>query len=266
MIPASGSLAPRSATNKPRHAVRTLVIVPAKDEAASLPDVLRRLRPFHSPADTLVVDDGSADDTANLARSAGCQVVQHPFNLGYGAALLTGYHYAADYGFTHVIQMDADGQHPAEAIPSLLQPVLDDQADLVLGSRYRADNANEHGGLRRIAAHPIAWIASLWMGQRITDPTSGFQALSPAALAMLCSDGFPEDYPDVDVLIGLHRAGLRVEEVPVAMRQRLGGTSMHGGVHALYYFYRLAMCLLLLPLRRSSPYRSQRRANKRARA
>lgn len=257
MAPARAALKRRDPWARPLATRRTLVVIPAKDEASSLPDVLARLAPHHAPAATLVVDDGSVDQTARLARAAGCRVVQHPFNLGYGAALLTGYVYALHHGFEYVVQLDADGQHPPEAIGELLAPMFEGRADVVLGSRWLSADTEPQGWRRKLAARFLAWLATTWMRQPITDPTSGFLALSPAALALLCSDGFPEDYPDLDVLIYLHRAGLRLREVPVAMARRRVGHSMHGGTRVLYYFYRLGVCLLLLPWRRSSPYRVQ---------
>lgn len=257
-IDGSRSIA-RSVTERwPAEIGRTLVIMPAKDESATLPELLERLASVHPPSDTLVVDDGSNDATPVIARHAGCRVVSHAFNIGYGAALLTGYHYALRNDYSYIVQMDADGQHPPEAISNLLQPVFEDDADLVVGSRWLSPDTEPQGSLRRLAARGLAWMATLWTGQRITDPTSGFQAISPTALAHLCSDGFPEDYPDVDVLIGLHRSGIRLAEVPVTMAARANGSSMHAGLRVLYYFYRLAVCLLLLPVRRTSPYRSQR--------
>ena len=244
---------------------RTLVIIPAKDEEASLPRLLDELRMQHAPGDTLVIDDGSEDATADVARRSGCRVLQHPVNLGYGASLQTGYLFALRRDYDLVLQMDADGQHPPPAICDLLAPILAGEAEVVIGSRYMADGGYRSSWLRRLAARPIAWIASWWMGQRITDPTSGFQALTKDALSELCSDGFPDDYPDVDVLISLHRAGHRLKEIAVRMRPRLSGTSMHRGLPVLYYFYRLLFCLVLLPIRRRSLYRRRRRANRRAR-
>ncbi|MAE76663.1 MAG: glycosyl transferase family 2 [Planctomycetes bacterium] len=238
---------------------RILVIIPAKDESGSLPGLLAELAPVHPATDTLVVDDGSNDETRAIAITGGCRTVRHHVNLGYGAALLTGYHFAMREGYTHVVQLDGDGQHPPHAIEALLGPLREDGADVVVGSRYLASNQGQNWGLRRFASKIIAWFASTWTGHKITDPTSGFQALSPAALALLCSDGFPEDYPDADVLIWLHLNGMRLHEVPVAMRPRVAGVSMHGGMRVAYYFYRLAVCLLLLPVRRHSPWRSERR-------
>lgn len=241
------------------HSERTLVLIPAKDEAESLPAVLAELAPWHAASDTVVIDDGSEDSTAQIARKAGCAVLRHPINLGYGASLLTGYRFAVKRGYGRVVQMDADGQHPPAEIKKLLAPIQAGVADLVIGSRYLGEKSYRPGFFRRIASKIIALLASVWIRKRITDPTSGFQAMSRATLLQLCSDGFPEDYPDVDVLISLHRAGMRLSEIPVVMRARRRGKSMHGGIRVLYYFYRLGLCLLLLPVRRRSPYREQQR-------
>lgn len=258
MAVTSDPVAIRRPAPEPRARPRVLAIVPAMNEAESLPAMLAELATVHPLAHTLIVDDGSLDETAAIARSLGCLVVQHPFNLGYGAALLTGYHYALRHGYPNVVQLDADGQHPATLVPTLLEPVLSGRADVVVGSRYLVPGNSGSTFFRRLGARPLAFLATLWTGQRITDPTSGFQALSPSAVATLCSDGFPEDYPDVDVLITLHRAGLRLQELPVKMRERVVGTSMHGGMRVFYYFYRLLVTLMLLRWRRTSPFRSDR--------
>lgn len=255
----SDTVALKRAVPEPRERPRVLAIVPAMNEAESLPAMLAELATVHPLEHTLVVDDGSIDETAAIARRHGCRVVRHPFNLGYGAALLTGYHYALRNGYPNIVQLDADGQHPASLVPTLLEPVLNGTADVVVGSRYLVPGNAGSTFIRRLGARPLAFLATLWTGQKITDPTSGFQALSPSAVTTLCSDGFPEDYPDVDVLITLHRAGLRLRELPVRMRDRVVGTSMHGGVRVFYYFYRLLMTLMLLRWRRTSPYRSERR-------
>ncbi len=257
-----GSVAQQRLQARHRDAPRVLAIIPAMNEAENLASLLAELSRVHPLGNTLVVDDGSSDATGDIAKDHGCLVVRHPFNLGYGAALLTGYHYALRHGYPHIVQLDADGQHPPELLPTLLEPVLAGTADVVVGSRYLDNGRSGSTTLRRLGARPLAWLATLWTGQRITDPTSGFQALSPAAVATLCSDGFPEDYPDVDVLITLHRAGLTLVELPVKMRDRVAGTSMHGGMRAFYYFYRLLVTLLLLPWRRSSPWRGERVSTK----
>jgi glycosyltransferase involved in cell wall biosynthesis len=208
-------------------------------------------------ADLLVIDDGSRDGTASIARRFGATVVQHSFNLGYGAALQTGYLYARRRGHERIVQMDADGQHDPCSVPDMLT-ALEGEADLVVGSRYRHSDPPQTSFARRSGTKIFSWIVTKWTGVEITDATSGFQAMSKRALEELVHDNFPEDYPDADVLITLSRAGIRITEIPARMHERKGGTSMHRSGRAAYYAYKMFLTLCLLPVRRRSPFRAGR--------
>jgi len=234
----------------------TLLVIPAYREASRVGDVVREVAALGLPLDVLVVDDGSPDGTADEARAAGALVVSHAFNLGYGSALHTGYCYAVRSGYQRVLQMDADGQHEAAMLQNLLA-ALDAGADVALGSRYLDGQPPRASLARRAGTRLFAWIASRWTGVRITDPTSGFQGLSARAVHLLANDGFPEDYPDTDVLVGHARAGMRLVEVPVRMHERRGGLSMHRGARIAYYGYKMLVTLLLLPVRRPTPLRNR---------
>jgi glycosyltransferase involved in cell wall biosynthesis len=233
----------------------TVLVIPAYREAGRVGAVVRAALALGLDLDVLVIDDGSPDLTSAEATHAGATVVRHPFNLGYGCALHTGYCYALRRGYQRVLQMDADGQHEAGMLPRLIAG-LDQGADVVLGSRYLEGQRPPSTLARRIGTRLFAWIATRWTGVRITDPTSGFQGLSHRALASVVNDGFPEDYPDTDVLVQHHRRGLRILEVPVRMHARLGGTSMHRGARVAYYGYKMMLTLLLLPVRRPTPLRA----------
>jgi glycosyltransferase involved in cell wall biosynthesis len=234
----------------------TLLVIPAYHEVGRIGNVVKQVLAANLALDVVVVDDGSGDETAAEARRAGAMVVRHPYNLGYGAALHTGYCLAVRRGYERVLQMDADGQHEAGMLPRLLAG-LDAGADVVLGSRYLEGTPPPSSLARRIGTRLFAWIASRWTGCRITDPTSGFQGLSRRALGAVASDGFPEDYPDTDVLVEHHRRGLRVVEVPVRMHTRMGGVSMHRGLRLAYYGYKMLLTLVLLPVRRPAPLRER---------
>ena len=232
----------------------TVLIVPAYREAGRVGQIVRSVRDTGLPLDVVVIDDGSPDETAAEARAAGAAVVRHPYNLGYGAALHTGYCHAFRGGYRRVLQMDADGQRDAAMLPRPLA-ALDDGADVVLGSRYLDGTPPPQSVARRLGTQLFAKIASWWLRRPITDPTSGFQGLSHRALETVVHDGFPEDFPDTDILVEHHRRGLRVVEVPVTMRTRLGGVSMHRGARIAYYGYKMLVTLLLLPVRRPTPLR-----------
>lgn len=234
--------------------MRTVVLIPAYREASRIGDVVREVRAQQLPVDVVVVDDGSDDGTGDEAEAAGATVLRHPYNLGYGSALHTGYCFAARQGYQRVLQMDADGQHEAAMLPRLLA-ALDAGADVVLGSRYLDGAPPATSGMRKLGTALFRSIASRWTGVPITDPTSGFQGLSARALYTVVHDGYPEDYPDTDVLVEHTRAGLRIVEVPVRMHPRRGGLSMHRGARIVYYGYKMLVTLLLLPVRRRSPFR-----------
>lgn len=236
----------------------TLIIVPACNEAERVGAVIDGIRAEIPSADILVIDDGSRDDTAGVAERHGALAAKLPFNCGYGAALQTGYLHAIRHDYDRVVQMDADGQHEPRSVPTLLAG-LDRGADVVIGSRYRTKNAPRTSLARRVGSKFFAWLVTRWTGVEITDPTSGFQAMSRRALVELARDSFPDDYPDADVLIALHRAGLTLVEVAVDMHERLGGVSMHRGSRAAYYAYKMALTLPLLPIRRSSYTRAGRK-------
>ena len=236
---------------------KTLILIPACNEEGRLGKVLAAIRAQRVDADILVIDDGSNDGTAAEARRRGAQVVSHPFNLGYGSALHTGYLFARRSDYDRVVQMDADGQHDPVSLPALLQ-ALDAGADVVVGSRYLRGKPPQTSLLRRLGSRIFARIVTLWTRVTITDPTSGYQALSRRALDEVAGDAFPEDYPDADVLIMLHRAGLVLREIPVVMHERIGGLSMHRGGRAAYYAYKMFLTLALIPVRRKSPFRAGR--------
>ena len=228
-------------------ALRVLVIMPAYQEARRIAQVAADVR-RQVEGDVLVVDDGSLDETAAEARRAGALVAIHPTNLGYGAALQTGYRYALRHAYDAVLQLDADGQHDPASIPPLLEALA--RADVVVGSRFLDGRSYRPPLARRIGMHLFARVATLLAGQRITDPTSGFQAISREALRFYAHERYPADYPDADVLAMVARAGLRLTEVPVRMLPSPGGKSMHAGLlKPLYYVFRMSLALGLVPLR-----------------
>jgi glycosyltransferase involved in cell wall biosynthesis len=226
---------------------RLLVVMPAYNEARRIREVVAAVR-AQVDADVLVVDDGSADATAQEARAAGATVASHAMNLGYGAALQTGYRYALRRGYDAVLQLDADGQHDPASIPRLVAALA--HADVVVGSRFLDGTSYRPPLSRRLGMWLFGRIASVLARRPVTDPTSGFQAISRPALRFYAHERYPVDYPDADVLAMVARSGLRLAEVPVTMRPSPDGKSMHGGIlKPLYYIVRMSLSLALVPLR-----------------
>lgn len=223
----------------------TLVLLPCLDEGPRIAGIVRRIVALHPELDVLVIDDGSTDDTAEQAESAGAAVIRLPYNLGYGAALQTGYKYALEGGYERLIQMDGDGQHPPEEITPLLAALDDGGVDLAVGSRFLGRAEYRIPALRRLGIGFFGRLTSWLAGQRVTDPTSGLQAMNRRVLAFYQQDFYPWDYPDADMLLRVHYAGFRFAEVPVVMLGGPPGKSMHRGMRPLYYVYKLLLSLAL---------------------
>ena len=228
---------------------KILVVIPAYNERSRIGEIVRSLKHILPTAKTLVVNDCSSDDTGIEAIEAGATVIDHPINLGYGAALETGYLYALRYGYEFIIQMDGDGQHLPDEVPKILAPVLDGEADIVIGSRYlSAENVYRASFARRVGQKFFGKIFSAITRYDITDPTSGFQCLNRKVFELFTRGHFPHDFPDVDVLLMAHYAGFRVKEVSVAMRERSGGISMHAGLKPLYYVIKMILSIVMVVL------------------
>jgi glycosyltransferase involved in cell wall biosynthesis len=224
-------------------------LIPAYCEETTLAKVLEEVRSA-TAFDLLVVDDGSPDRTAEIARANGAAVLRHPLNLGYGAALQTGYAYALKGGYDVVVQLDADGQHDPRFVDALCAPVLAGDLDVCVGSRFLVGDGYVPPFARRLGMVLFGYIASVVTKRRVTDPTSGFQALSRRAFTFFQSDLFPADYPDADMLILLHRAGLKAAERPVDMRVSVTGQSMHSGVlRPAFYVFKMLLSIAVTLLR-----------------
>lgn len=226
-----------------------LIVIPAYNEAGRVGDVVRDVRTTLPEADILVIDDGSTDDTATEARDAGALVARLPLNSGYGAALQTGYKYAVRFGYASIGQIDADGQHQASYLPEMLAALDEQSADVVIGSRFLGgDGHYKASRARAVGIALFGRIASTITRQRITDPTSGYQVMRADVARFFCSDVYPSDYPDADILILLNRSGFKVREVPVQMRQGTN-VSMHSGHKSLYYVYKMVLSIFVTVLR-----------------
>jgi glycosyltransferase involved in cell wall biosynthesis len=233
--------------------MRTLVFIPAWNEADSVAAVIAGVHECLPGADVLVVDDGSTDETTARAAAAGATVASLPFNQGLGAALQTGYLYALREGYDFCAHLDADGQHPPAEVARLLAEVRADRADLVIGSRYRepAGGGEGPGGddykptfSRRIGTSVFRFFLTLATRQRFTDTTSGMRAANRRVMELF-SENYSPDFAEIESLQLAVRQGLRVEEVPVRMLERAGGTSFLTPLRSAFFIFKGMIVLLV---------------------
>ncbi|MFE0024836.1 glycosyltransferase family 2 protein [Amycolatopsis sp. NPDC059021] len=223
--------------------------MPALNEQASVGAVIEQVKRSLPGADLLVVDDGSVDDTAKLARAAGADVARLAVNLGVGGAMRTGFRYAAARDYDVVVQVDADGQHDPEEVAALLRGL--DEADIVIGSRFAGKGSYKASGPRKYAMVALSIVFSRLARRKLTDVTSGFKAMGPKAIKLFASY-YPAEYlgDTVESLVLAIRAKLTIAEIPVIMRERAAGTPSHSPIKSAVYLSRAGLALLLALVRR----------------
>jgi glycosyltransferase involved in cell wall biosynthesis len=231
--------------------LRRVAIVPALNEEHTIPYLIDELRAFDAGLDVVVVDDGSTDRTAEIARAKGVHVLRLPFNLGIGGAVQTGFRFAFENGYDIAVRVDGDGQHDPAQLDRILEPVLDGKADVAVGSRFAASEGGyRSSATRRIGIEILARIVSRIVRQRVTDTTSGFQALNARGIALFARD-YPHDYPEVEATVMAFRHRLRLLEVPVSMRERGSGRSSITAIRSVYYMLKVLLALFVGLFRRN---------------
>jgi glycosyltransferase involved in cell wall biosynthesis len=231
---------------------RMLAVVPAFNEEENVGRVVAAIRKEMPYAEIAVIDDGSTDATAQLAAEAGALVISHPFNLGIGGAVQSGFRYAREQNFDLMVQVDGDGQHEPAEVPRLLRALTQDRSlDMVCGSRFLSrDHRYPAPVSRRTGIHVFAFLLSRIVGQRISDPTSGFRLYNRRAIELFARD-YPHDYPEVEAVLMLHFHRLRMTEVPVRMYERGGGaSSISGSGKSIYYMTKVLLAIFVGMLRR----------------
>lgn len=232
--------------------MKTLIAIPAFNEEASIGAVLRDLAGHHPMEHVIVIDDGSRDSTASLAKESGVRVIRHAINLGVGAAMGTAFKYAAINGYEAMVQLDADGQHRPEFLEALLEGV--GRADIVIGSRFATATGYRSTWARRNVQRVIAWTVSAYTRTRLTDATSGFRVSGPRAIALF-SEHYPVEFlgDTVESIVLASRQGLTVTEVPVVMNERAGGLPSQSIFKATLYTGRILLILVLAAFRSAPP-------------
>jgi hypothetical protein len=229
---------------------RQLAIVPAFNEAGSIAQTVGEIREHAPGFDVLVVDDGSSDETAALARGAGARVVSLPFNIGIGGAVQCGYIFARENGYEVAVQVDGDGQHDPRDIPRLLAALHEQPpVEMITGSRFlAAGDGYRSSRSRRAGIRVFQAVISLITRQRVTDATSGFRMSGRRGIELFARD-YPPDYPEVEAIVQAHANRLRMREIPVSMRPRTSGHSTITGRVGAYYMAKVLLAVLIGILR-----------------
>lgn len=213
---------------------KTLVIIPAYNEEGSIKDVICRAKNALPKADVLVVNDGSMDNTSEVAKSSGAMVLDLPYNQGIGTTIQTGFLFSQQRGYRIIVRMDADGQHRPEELEALLRPILRGEADMVVGSRFLSNVGFQSTFVRRMGIRFFSTLTSLIIRRHVTDPTSGFQAMN-AKLVKFFANEYPPDYPEIEAIILANKAGFIVKEVPAIMLERKKGQSSINFLMSVYF-------------------------------
>ena len=231
---------------------KILIIIPAYNEEDSLGAVIESVRKHVPQAGIVVVNDGSTDSTAKVAEGAGVVVLTHLYNLGIGATMQTGYRYARVKGYDIAVQVDADGQHPADQIPRIIGPIIEGKADMVVGSRFLGTGDYRPSLARSTGMGIFSRVVSAIIKEKVTDTTSGFRASGGRCIRFF-SHHYPDDYPEVEALVLLHKLGFSIMEVPVRMEDRTGGKSSITPIRSIYYMIKVLLAIFVDLLKKVDP-------------
>ncbi len=227
--------------------MKTLIIIPAYNESKNIKNVINNIKSTNMEVEYLIVNDCSIDDTTDVCASNRYNYISLPVNLGIGGGVQAGYKYAAYYDYDVAIQMDGDGQHDANYIKTLLQPIIDDRADIVIGSRFITKEGFQSSGIRRFGISFISFLIKSCCGVKIKDVTSGFRAVNKKFIHIY-ADEYSQDYPEPEAIISGALNDGRICEVPVLMHERSSGTSTISAWKSVYYMIKVSLAVLIYRL------------------
>ncbi|GAB4038043.1 glycosyltransferase family 2 protein [Spirosoma gilvum] len=231
---------------------RILIVVPCFNEEAAIATVVREINQvkhqFELRLDILVVNDCSTDNSMAIIRNLNCLYLDLPVNLGIGGAMQAGYKYAYRNGYDIAVQMDGDGQHPANELIKILQPLIDGRGDVVIGSRFLEKSGFQSTAIRRIGINYFRRLNYMLIRRAIYDSTSGFRAFNRRTLKIV-NDYYPDEYPEPESIVQFGLYNLRILEVPVTMRERQGGVSSINTGQAVYYMLKVTLGILFVYIR-----------------
>ncbi len=231
--------------------VRVLLVIPCYNESDSIRAFLKELKGLQingCEITPLPVNDCSKDHTLEEIKAVTDTYLDLPVNLGIGGAVQSGYRYAFENDFDVAVQMDGDGQHPAEELHKVLAPLLKQEADVVIGSRFIEKTGFQSSGVRRFGINYFKWLNTFLLGITVTDSTSGYRAINRTAIELVC-EYYPDEYPEPEAIVLFHLNRLKLKEVPVVMKERQGGVSSISSFKSVYYMIKVTLGILFIFIR-----------------
>ncbi len=229
--------------------LRKLVIIPAYNESASIVNTVNDINKNAPDFDYVVINDHSKDNTLQVCKDAGLNVIDLPLNLGIGGAVQTGYLYACQNGYDIAVQFDGDGQHDAKYLNEMAETLVKEQADMVIGSRFIEKEGFQSSFTRRLGIRYFTFLIKILTGQKITDPTSGYRMCNRKIIELFAGN-YPKDYPEPETTTWILRKKLKVLEIPVIMRAREEGVSSISFKKSFYYMFKVTMAIIIERTRR----------------
>lgn len=230
---------------------KILVIIPCYNEeknVIALSEKLSKVAITGCSIVPLFINDSSKDNTLKVLREAGLNYLNNPINLNIGGTVQTGFFYAYKNGFDYAVQMDGDGQHPPAELNKLIEPLMDDKADVIIGSRFVSKEGFQSSAMRRFGINFFSKLNKLLVGITVKDPTSGYRAYNRKALAELI-EYYPDEYPEPEAIVYLCNKKMRLLEVPVLMEERQGGVSSIRHFNSIYYMIKVSLNSIFLHLK-----------------
>ncbi|MFX3622874.1 MAG: glycosyltransferase family 2 protein [Ectobacillus sp.] len=224
--------------------MKKLIIIPAYNESTNLIHVVQDIKVNAPDFDYVIINDCSKDDTEQICKENGFNYVSLPINLGIGGAMQTGYKYARKHGYDIAVQFDGDGQHDASYLGVLLKTMEEKNADMVIGSRFINKEGFQSSFTRRLGIRFFEKLIRSMTGKLITDATSGFRMVNKQIIDLFC-EYYPRDYPEPESIVSVLRNDFKVEEAPVLMRERIGGTSSIVSFKAVYYMIKVSLAIMI---------------------
>lgn len=224
--------------------IKKLIIIPAFNEADNIEKTVQAILRNAPDFDYVIINDCSGDKTREICEKNGFNIVNLPINLGIGGAVQTGYRYAYEMGYDVAVQVDGDGQHDPEFLNQMAEYLMSHQLDMVIGSRFIEKKGFQSSRIRRVGIVFFSILIKILTGKLITDPTSGLRMIGRNAMGLFAMD-YPRDYPEPESVVSVLRRGMKVEEIPVIMHERVGGVSSISLKKSVYYMVKVTLAILI---------------------